>query len=230
MKDKILIYLDRGKKAEFIKSCNAVKDAANKLIQDYNSYQDFAVISTLEQFENLYSDPLSEFDKTVLENTDIKAKGNKQPDPETLCKLFQIDRPGYMAAIGISEPLKDADCPDCAKKAQTVKVNRIKNNAVFYQYSEYFYFIEGSFILNDQAVNEHCDSFNIFAETPEQIALYQQWESLCDILNKHDKQYALSTSGKQQIAAALKLQLSEAISGKFIIDNMRISEIIRYMN
>ena len=92
-------------------------EQAIHLIQSYNSHQDFARIETLADFEKLYSDPLGMFDKTILENIDIKAKGNKQPDPSVLSALFQIDRPGYLAAIGQNVSVKDADCPDCAKKA-----------------------------------------------------------------------------------------------------------------
>jgi hypothetical protein len=229
MKDRILVYEERGQKAQFLKAVTSVKDAANKLIQDYNSYQSWDLINTLNDFEELYSDPLGMFDKTLLQNIDISAKGNKKPDPVVLSSLFGIDRPGYMAVIGQTESVKDADCPDCAKKTQTVKVNRIKTNAEFYQYAEFLLFIDGLFQLNNKAISEYCDRFNIYADSPEQISLYNHWQSVCDILNKHDKQYVLSVSGKQQIASALKLQLSEATSGRFIVDNMRISETIKYM-
>jgi len=229
MKDRILIYEEKSKKQEFLISCNAVKDKANELIQAYNEFQSWDLIKTISDFDELYSDPLGTFDKTLLENIDIKAKGNKTPDPAVLSALFQIDRPGYMVATGQSEPIKDVDCPDCAKKPQSIKVKNIRSNAEYNQFAGYLIFINGFFQLNNPAIDEYCDRFNIYAESPEQIALYEHWQSVCDILNAHDKKYVLSTSGKQSIAAVLKLQLSEATAGRFIIDNIRISEIVKYM-
>ena len=86
--ERILIYQDKHKANDFIKSVNAAMDQTNGLIRTFNSYQDFLKIETLEDFERLYADPLGVFDKTILQNIDIKAKGNKQPDPSVL--------PGYV--------------------------------------------------------------------------------------------------------------------------------------
>lgn len=227
--ERIFIYSETGKKQDFIKSCTATMEQANHLIQTYNSHQDFARIGTLADFEALYSDPLGMFDKTILENIDIKAKGNKQPDPSVLSALFQIDRPGYMAAIGQNVSVKDADCPDCAKRAQTIKVKNIKSNAEFYSYAEFLFFINGSFQLNSNAINEHCDKFSIYAISPEEIALYEHWQGLCDTLNTHNKKYPIGGADVDRIAKALKLRLSQGTSGSFIIDNISLSETIKYM-
>ena len=230
MKDKIFIYSEAGKKQQFIKDVTDTLNQANDLIQKFNSFQDFRRIETLADFEKLYSDPLAMFDKTILENTDIKTKANLTPEIATLCTLFQIDRPGYMAAIGQSEPLKD-DCPDCKKKTQSIKVKNVRSNAEYNKYAEFLLFINGLFQLNNSAVNELCDKFNIYAETPEQITLYNEWQSLCNILNHHDKRYTISPSGKDQISKALKLLLSEGMSGgRFIINNMALSEQIKYLD
>lgn len=229
MKNRILIYEEKGKKTDFLKSVNATMESANNLIQAYSNYQDFARIETLADFEKLYSDPLGMFDKTIIDNIDIKAKGNKLPDPSVLSALFQIDRPGFMEATGQSEPLKDADCPDCAKKAQTIKVKNIRSNAEFYQYAEFLFFINGSFQLNSNAINEHCDKFNIYADSLEQIALYEHWQGLCDTLNTHNKKYPIGGADVDRIAKALKLRLSQGTSGSFIIDNISLSETIKYL-
>lgn len=227
--ERILIYSETGKKQDFIKSCTAAMEQANHLMLTFSEYQDFARIETLADFEKLYSDPLGMFDKTILENIDIKAKGNKQPDPSVLSALFQIDRPGYMAAIGQNVSVKDADCPDCAKKAQTIKVKNIRSNAEFYQYAEFLFFINGSFQLNNSAIQTHCDIFNIYAESPEQIALFEHWQGLCDILNSHIKKYPIGGVDVDRIAKALKLRLSQGTSGSYIINLMELSQQIIYI-
>lgn len=227
--ERILIYEDKGKKTDFIKSVNNAMQKANDLIQTYNEFQSWEVITTIQAFESLYSDPLGEFDKTLLANIDIKAKGNKQPDPSVLSALFQIDRPGFMEATGQSEPIKDADCPDCQKKTQSIKVKNIKSNAEFYQYAEFLLFINGSFQLNNKAIIEHCDIFNIYAESPEQIALFNHWQGLCDTLNTHNKKYPIGGADVDRIAKVLKLQLSNGSSGNFVINNISLSEQIKYL-
>lgn len=225
MKNKILIYSDSGKRNEFIKSVNDTMQKANNLIQLFNSHQDFRKIETLQDFEALHADPLGVFDKTILQNIDISAKGNKQPDPSVLSALFQIDRPGYMAAVGQSEPI-NADCPDCAKKTQTIKVSRIKNNAEYNLYAEYLFFINGLFCLNNKAINEHCDIFNIYAESPDQISLLKHWLEVCKVLNDHNKKYPMGLSNMDQVCRALKLQ---QLNGTFVINHMALSEQIKYL-
>ena len=119
--ERILIYEDKGKKTDFVKSVNNSMQKANELIQNFNEFQDFKLITTLEDFENLYSDPLGEFDKTIVENIDIKAKGSKTPDPAVLSALFQIDRPGYMEAIGKVCLLKMRIAPTVQRKRNLSK-------------------------------------------------------------------------------------------------------------
>jgi hypothetical protein len=226
MKNRILIYSDSGKRNDFIRSVNDIMLSSNKLIQAYNSYQDFTIINTLQDFEELFSDPLGMFDKTILQNIDIKAKGNKQPDPAVLSSLFQIDRPGYLAAIGQSGTVIDADCPDCAKKTQSIKVSRIKYNAEYNQFASYLLFVNGFFQLNNNAINEFSDTFNVYAESQDQIDLYNHWQSVCNILNAHNKKYPLGSASRDQISKALKLQQAE---GKFVINNISLAEQIKFI-
>jgi hypothetical protein len=222
--ERILVFEGKGKRSDFIKSVNNTMQKANELIQNFNDFQPWKVITTLQEFEDLYYDPLGMFDKTIIENIDIKAKGNKLPDPSVLSALFQINRLGYMEATGQSEPVKDADCPDCQKKTQTIKVKNIRSNAEFYQYAEYYVFINGFFQLNNNAINEHCDTFNIYAESPEQIALYKHWQGLCDTLNTHNKKYPIGNI--DSICKTLKLL---QLNGTFVINNISLSEQIKYL-
>jgi hypothetical protein len=228
MKDKkILIFKESGKQANFLKDVNEVKDIANSLIELYNSKQPWGRIETITDFESLYSNPLAMFDKTLLANIDISATGGRLPDPKTLAELFKIDRAGFMEEIGQSEP--EEDCPGCKKRPQTIKVARIKISAKFYQYAEYLYFINGTFVLNDEAIKLHLDTLNVYAETDEQLKFYNHWVELCEMLNRHDKIHGINISGKQQTASALRVQLSEGMSGKFVINNMALAEQIRYI-
>jgi hypothetical protein len=225
MENRILCYSDSGKRNDFIKSVNEMMQSANKLIQTYNSYQDFTKVTTLEDFETLHADPLGVFDKTIIEGCAIKSTSGKVPDPSVLSSLFKIDRAGYMAAIGQSEPIKEDDCPGCQKKAHSVRLKNIRSNAEYNVYSGYLFFIGGLFQLNNKAINDHCDTFNVYAESPEQIALYNHWQSVCDILNAHNNKYPMGSASRDQVSKALKLQ---QLNDKFIINQMALSEQIKY--
>jgi hypothetical protein len=227
MKNKILIYEDKGQKANFLKTVNDVRDKANQLISLYNEKQPWGKINTLEDFETLYNDPLTLFDRTLLANIDIKAMGGRLPDPAVLSDLFHIDRTGFMEELGITgRANNEDDCPNCKKSAQTVKVRRIKEVAEFSEYAMFLYFINGTFVLNDDAIKQASDYFNVYADNPETIALYDHWQTLCKVLNQHDKKYPLSSSYRDQICKAFHLL---QLNGKFIINDIELSEQIKYM-
>ena len=96
MTDKILIFEDKGKQQTFLKDAEAVRDAANTLALTFQDFQPFKIVSTLEDFELLCSDPVSFFDETLKENVTLKMTGNRQPDPQVLADLFGIDRKNYI--------------------------------------------------------------------------------------------------------------------------------------
>lgn len=230
MKDRILILSESGKKSDFIKACTSVKDKGNELIDLFNQVQPWSRIETLKDFERLYDDPLKMLDQTLSENIDLKVSGNRLPQPGPLANLLGIDRAGYMATLGISEPMDIDDCPTCNKKTQTVKVNRVKQIAEFYSYAEYLYFINGTFELNNSAIDQHCQELNVYAESDEQLKLYFYWDELVKTLNLHDKKYPLSGSEKDHLVKIFKLQLSNGSTGKFVINNIQLSEQIKYLN
>lgn len=227
--DKILIYEGKGQKTDFLKACTSVKDRANELTDLLNQAQSWSRIETLADFEKLYDDPLKFLDQILISNVDLKIAGGRMPNPAVLASLLGVDRLGYMAALGISEPTDIDDCPTCNKKTQTVKVNRVKQIAEFYQYAEFIIFINGSFQLNNSAIQTHCDIFNVYAESSEQIALFRQWQGLCDTLNTHIKKYPIGGVDVDRIAKALKLQLSQGTSGTFVINSMELSQQIKYL-
>jgi len=227
MKDKILIYEDKGRRANFLKAVSEVRDKANELIQLYNDKQPWGRITTIEDFEDLYSDPLALFDKTLFANIDIKAIGGAIPDPKVLAELFKIDRPGFLSALGYAVTSKnDDDCPGCKKSAQTIKVQRVRTSSEFYQYAEFLYFINGTFVLNDEAIKQHADSFNVYASMPQQREIYDHWRGLVEILNCHAVKYSLGQTDKDHICKALKLL---QVNGKFLINDMALSEQIKYL-
>lgn len=232
MKNRILIFEERGKKQDFVKSVTAVKDKANSLIELFNQAQPWKRIETIEDFEKVNNDPLKLLDQTLISNIDLKIAGGRMPVASALASLMGIDRPAFMKSLGIAEITKEDDCPDCAKKAQSIKVKNIRSNAEHNQFAEYLFFIGGLFQLNNKAINEHCDIFNIYAESPEQIALFNHWQSLCDSLNNHFNKYTFGMTDKNNIARILKLQLSDGgtgLNGKFVINSYDLSEQIKYL-
>lgn len=222
--EKILLFEDRGKRTEFIKKVTEVKDKANDLIQLFNQTQPWQRIETIQDFQKLYDDPLKMLDQCLLSNIDLKIAGNKTPNAGVLASLLAVDRPAYMKALGIDEP-SDDDCPGCKK--QTIKVTRIRINAEFYQYTDFLFFINGSWLLNQVAIDEHCDiNFNVYAESPEALKLVKHWEDLVKIINEHNRLYPLGSTHELNVARAFKLQ---QLNGKFLVNNLQLSEQVRYM-
>ncbi len=114
----------------------------------------------------------------------------------------------------------------CLKRIKLVNVKNIRSVAEYNRFAEYLVFVNGTFQLNNKVINEYCDTFNIYAETPEQIALYNHWQSVCDLLNIHNKKYPLGGTNMDQICKALKLQ---QVNDKFLVNQIALSEQIKYI-
>ena len=232
MSEKILIFEDKGKQQTFLKDAEAVRDAANTLALTFQDFQPFKIVSTLEDFELLCSDPVQYFDETLKANVSLKMTGNRQPDPQVLADLFGIERQNYISLIkGL--PVTE-DCKPC----QTSRVIRKKSKPAlsFNEYTSYKSFLTfelGAFNLNTEAIAARQEQYKTFAETEAEVKLYRHFEGLASLLNEHDKQYSLSNLDKQSISKGLHLHLSEAYMGKFMINQQYVlNEIIglKYKN
>ena len=96
----------------------------------------------------------------------------------------------------------------------------------FDQYRDYLLFSAGIFTVNTEAVDADLDRFNVYATTPAEVALYEHFTGLVEILNKHDAMYTLPNPEKKTIANTLHLHLTEAYQGAFMLDVQYLSNEI----
>lgn len=226
MTQKILIYRDKSGIATFIKDVQQTCEDCNALINLFNSFQPWTSITELSQFEELAADPGKYFDDTILLNIHVTARGLKA-DPAQAAKLFNISRDQYLnLCAGLA--LTDSDCPECARvkiKPGKQAVSRREYQAV----AEYLIFAAGAFTVDMDKVNGSLDRFNVYAETPEQIALYKHFTGLVDYLNYHTAKYPINPTDRQTIAKSLHLQLTEAIAGSFRLNDEFLKNEIIYL-
>jgi hypothetical protein len=183
--EKILVWTDVNKKTTFENSVEAAQQGANDLIHIFESFQSYKKIQTLDDAESLVSDPLGLFDKTLQSNSgiDLKASGGKIPNPKVIAELYDIDRPSYISIIK-GEKIVPGSCKPCAKLKIKQTGKGVLSYSTFRQYQEYLIFDQGHFSINETEVDKKKESFNYYAETPQQIEVYNFWYNACDMLNE----------------------------------------------
>jgi len=221
--EKILITVDRNGISEFQKSVQGTCDAANSLISIFNEFQSYEVITAEAQFQMLLADPGSYFDAVLLRHVKLDTGGRK-PDPAVLASLVGLHRDEYLNAVA-GLPLTSDDCPEC-QRAKVIPGRKAISKYQFDQYRDYLLFSAGIFTVNTEAVDADLDRFNVYATTPAEVALYEHFTGLVEILNKHDAMYTLPNPEKKTIANTLHLHLTEAYQGAFMLDIQYLSKEI----
>lgn len=218
MSERILIYEDNGKRQAFLKDAEATRDAANALILTFQEFQEFKKISSLEDFERLCSDPVQFFDETIKAGVSLKIDGGRQPDQQILADLFGIERQNYISVIN-GLPITE-DCKPC--KTSTVIKRRGKPALSYCEYNSYRSFLTfeiGAFSLNTEVIAYHLEEYKAFAETAEEVTLYNLFASLVRQLNEYITLYPIGGTDRQQIAKALRLQLTKGMEGDFRLND-----------
>jgi hypothetical protein len=188
MEKKILIYDDVRKFRELEEAVQATCQGGNELIEIFESFQTWRVVKTLSDFQELVSDPIGTFDTLLIKNSglNLQATGGLTPKPASLADLLNIDRVNYIALI--TGEKVGSDCKGCSKlpKIQKSELGSVMNSGTFARYRDYLLFNEKShrFIVNEVVLSEKKKDFQIFATTPDQIAVYNYWHELCDKLNE----------------------------------------------
>lgn len=212
---KVLISVDRNGIAEFKKAVQVTCDAANSLISIFNEFQSYEVITAEEQFSALLADPGSYFDAILLHHVKLDTGGRK-PDPAVLASLVGLHRDEYLNAVA-GLPLTSDDCPEC-QRAKVIPGRKAISKYQFDQYRDYLLFSAGIFTVNADAVDNSLDRFNVYATTEAEVALYEHFTGLVEMLNKHDAMYTMPNPEKKTIANTLHLHLTEAYQGAFMLD------------
>ena len=217
--DKILIFEDNGAKNQFIANCETTKDQANDLITVFESYQDLAEITTIDQFDALVSDPIAYYDEVLRSGLNLQTPGNRTPDPETLAKLFSYDRPAYVATIRgltITETCEACKTKTIIRKSKKAALTEPRFNA----YKNYLSFTTKGFILNEAEIEKHCERFKTFAENEQQIAVVDQYNTLVTILNSFDEMFPLAPTDKELLTRIFGLHIEHPpYQGRFLINS-----------
>jgi len=226
MDKKILIFEDTGAKNQFIANCETTKDQANDLITVFESYQDLAEITTVDQFAALVSDPIAYYDEVLRSGLNLQTPGNRTPDPETLAKLFSYDRPAYVATIRglpITETCEGCKTKTIIRKSKKAALTEPRFNA----YKNYLSFTTKGFILNEAEIEKHCERFKTFAENEQQIAVVDQYNTLVTILNSHDAMFPLAPTDKELLTRIFGLHIEHPpYQGRFLINSEHLRNSI----
>ena len=223
--DKILIFEDNGAKNQFIANCETTKDQANDLITVFESYQDLAEITTIDQFDALVSDPIAYYDEVLRSGLNLQTPGNRTPDPETLAKLFSYDRPAYVATIrGL--PITET-CEGCRTQKIVRKTRTAITSARWEAYKDFLIFTPSGFELNDEAIELYCQKFNYYATEPKQLEVVELFNQLIDALNKFDEMTPLRQTDKENLTRMFKIGIEHPpFDGKFLINPQSLMEQI----
>lgn len=180
--EKIKLFTDNVRVDNFKSSISTVMKQCNMVISVFNQKQPFVKITSLQDAESLLLGPLGYYDITVLQNSQIAQQKGLEINVAKLCELYGIDRPGYMAELGIS----DDDCPDCHKPKVKVKNESLIDYSNYQQYSQYLLFSsEGLFILNEETAKEKLASFDVYCTDEKQAEVYKHFQNLFTVLQKH---------------------------------------------
>ena len=224
--DKILIFEDNGAKNQFIANCETTKDQANDLITVFESYQDLAEITTIDQFDALVSDPIAYYDEVLRSGLNLQTPGNRTPDPETLAKLFSYDRPNYKKSIQ-GMPITSTDCEGCKTKKIIRKTKAAITSARWEAYRDFLTFTPDGFILNDEAIELYCQKFNYYATEPKQLEVVDHYNALVSILNSHDAMFPLAPTDKELLTRIFGLHIEHPpYQGRFLINSEHLRNSI----
>ena len=214
------IYYDKSGAEAFEKSVIKTAESCNSLIETFESFQDWQKINTLQEWIELVSNPGEYFDKILLTSVNLST-GGRQANPEVLANLVSVDRENYLN-ITSGKAIIESECKPCQKMRLKKGASAI-NIYQYQQFENYLVFNAGNFTLNEESVSAHKNSFKVYADTPAKSEIIDYWQSLCDTLNLYHDRYHISADNKIQISKALKLQLSEGVDGRFVVNNQAVS-------
>ncbi len=221
--EKEFIRQDSSKLAEFLKGINDTIFRSNEVIRLFNENQSFKQIETTQELVSLLSDPVQFYDDILLRN--IAHDDRLQVNMTALATLYNVPRDKYLIGLGMT-PEQAATCRSCGGEKQALPEIKTLSIDQFNKFSRFLILKAGSLCRNENAIDKHIDSFNVYASTADQIAVLNHWNALVSILNEHSSRYRLGPQQTDQICKTLKLQ---QLDRKFIINDMALSEEIKYL-
>jgi hypothetical protein len=222
---KKLIYKDTGAKTTFRNEVETVRNKVNSLITAFNETQDFTTIDSQEQFELLIQNPADYFDSILIQNCELKTKTGRKPEASILANLFGINREGYLEAIGW-EVVNDFSTKG-GTKAQPKLIHQ-KELITASKYSDFkaYLVFDRFFKLNEPAIEEKLNDFDIYAESPETLKLVEHYEELSRVLNEAIIFHKVGGIKLQELAKMFGLL---TLDNKLVINYYSLSQQIKYL-
>jgi hypothetical protein len=216
------IYTNTGKQKEFQKDVADVRDRCNNLIEVYETFQSWQRINTLQDFIELVTDPKNYFDETILQNIEVKNVGTSRPVPSVLAQMFGVQYNEYLNLVA-GLPISDPDCVPCGR----FKTRKGAKAISLFEYEDYadFLLFESRFDLNTLAISKHLNTFEVNAETPAQIELYNYYINLTETLNEAIARHKIGLANINDLAKIFGLQV---LNNKLVINSIALSELIKF--
>jgi hypothetical protein len=223
---KKLIYTDQASIDARIKYANELVNSLNLILTRFKSDHNIFGQSIDENFAfSLVTNPIQIYDDLLLANSNVKGVAGKQPDPGKLAALVNVDRSQFVLDMTICQP----GSRNQYQKAGTMAIMKLSTAD-----REIVRWKDETFVLDEKALNQQCEIWKTFAESPEQIAEVEYWEQLCAVLNKHlDRKERKFLDLSDVIHIAHKLGLADPMTktgGKrFVPDYWSISKRVKLM-
>lgn len=223
---KILISENRSKVQDLESRVESVMKSAGELIDTFHAFQGWKRIETEEDLFKLLKDPLGMFDDVIISNVHFASTGNLRPNAQILADLFSIERSDYRNMVS-GFPVSE-DCQSC-RKIKSRSRKRSVSLEEFLQFKNFILFDKGKLSLNEDALSAKKESFRIFAETPDQVSLYNYWHSVCDTFNSLILRGYLSMDGVNAIQKSLggRITFSYATNKLHLNEDLLTNEIMR---
>ena len=197
----------------------------NFLINIFEEFQPFMRISSIEDFEILVADPGALFDNLLLENIEIKAAPGMAADPGQLAKLFNLERDAFLN-VTAGKPVQIENCTPCQKMRLKPGQSAI-SLARYSAYKKYLVFTGGEFTINSDAIQQHEEAFDTYAETPQQLQTVSHYQDLVRILNEHDANYPIQSTHKELLTKIFNLHIEHPpYNGAFLINTEHLKNLI----
>jgi hypothetical protein len=182
-------------------------------------------INSVMDFETLVDDPGALYDHLLTTNVQFNAAAGMKVDPGQLAKLFNLERDSFLN-LTAGKPVQIENCTPCKKmrlKPGKACISRERFNA----YKQYMIFEEGEFVKDVEAVEAKAKDFDVYATTEQQIKIVDHFNSLIDILNKHDELFPLQGPAKEVMTKTFGLHIEHPpYTGKFLINPEELKNLI----
>lgn len=204
--EQILVNENRSLSQDFQRSVDNVIAQSNELIDSFEKFQSFKVISRYEEAIELIRDPSGMMDQVLLSAVNLKVRGDITLNPGIIAQMVNVDRDSWQNLT--SGRQISSDCVPCRRIKKIRKGQKSISLAEFQQYQEYLIFNEkgARFSVNQSAVDTKKESFKSYAKSPAQIELMQHFKDLVSILNDHLQRGYCGAAAMQEISRLLKLR------------------------